>query len=182
MITMRHGLMTVGAVVTAAACADSQVGSGWTTTVDTLPSGALHVVNTPPANGEGLPWQLREELRIGSVDGGDPATFGELKALAVDSAGRMIVLDSQAQEVRVFDKNGRHLATFGGKGGGPGEFENAFGLMQTRDGLLYVPDQRNARMSVVSPDSGFLRSYPLTLLRWGFVWDGVMRQDDHILV
>lgn len=179
---MRHAIKVGVVVLTTAACADSRSGSGWTTIVDTLPNGAVHVVNTPPGSPEAPPWQLEEELQIGSVDGGDPTTFGELKALVVDSAGRIIVLESQAQEVRVFEKNGRHLATFGGKGGGPGEFENAFGIMQTSEGLLYVPDQRNARMSVLSPDSGFLRSYPLTLLQWGFVWDGVMRQDDHILV
>jgi hypothetical protein len=175
---MRHAIKAVGAVLTAAACAESQAGSGWTATVDTLPNGAVHVVNTPPVSDEVPPWQLEEELRIGSVDGEGPTTFGELKALVVDSAGRIVVLESQAQEIRSFDRNGRHLATFGGKGGGPGEFENAFGLMQTSDGLFYVPDQRNARMSVLSPDSGFLRSYPLTLLRYGYVWDGVMRQDN----
>src|SRR5690606_26641798 len=150
--------------------------SGWTIVTDTLPSGALHVVNTPPASGEDAPRMLEEEVRIGSVDGAGPTKFGQIKAIAVESAGRIIVLDSQAQEIRVFDRDGQHLATYGGKGGGPGEFQNAFGLMQTGTGLLYVPDQRNARMSVLSVDRGFLTSYPLRLLRWGFVWDGVMRE------
>lgn len=170
---MRHPLAVIAAGLTAAACADSRAGSGWTSTVDTLPNGTVHVVNMPPPSDDSPPWRLEEELRIGSVDGGGPTTFGELKALVVDFAGRIIVLESQAQEVRIFGRDGRHLATFGGKGGGPGEFENALGLMQTSDGLLYVPDQRNARKSVLSADSGFLRSYPLTLLRWGYVWDGV---------
>ena len=178
---MRSVLSVAAAALTATACADAQAGSGWTTIVDTLPSGTVHVVNTPPAN-EAPSWQLHEELRIGSVDGEGPTTFGEIKALVVDSTGRIIVLESQAQEVRVFEADGQHFATYGGKGGGPGEFESAFGLMQATNGLLYVPDQRNARMSVLSVDSGFLRSYPLTLLRWGYIWDGVMRHDDHILV
>ena len=178
---MRTALSLAAAALIATACADAQAGSGWTTIVDTLPSGTIHVVNTPPSN-EAPPWQLHEELRIGSVDEEGPATFGEIKALVVDSTGRIIVLESQAQEVRVFEADGQHVATYGGKGGGPGEFASAFGLMQASNELLYVPDQRNARMSVLSADSGFLRSYPLTLLRWGYVWDGVMRQDDHIIV
>ena len=178
---MRSALLVAAASLTATACGDAQTGSGWTTIVDTLPSGTVHVVNTPPSN-EAPPWQLHEELRIGSVDEDGPASFGEIKALVVDSTRRIIVLESQAQEIRVFEADGQHFATYGGKGGGPGEFESAFGLMQASNGLLYVPDQRNARMSVLSADSGFLRSYPLTLLRWGYVWDGVMRQDDHILV
>ena len=49
----------------------------------------------PCSSGESAPWRLEEELRIGSVDGGGPTTFGELKALVVDSTCRIIVLESR---------------------------------------------------------------------------------------
>ena len=165
-----------------AGCGDDASRAGWTTTVNSTPSGIRHVVNQPPASDDAPPWTLEENLRIGEIDGGGPATFGQLKALVVDSLGRVIVLESQAQEIRVFAADGSHIATYGGKGGGPGEFQNALGIMQTRSGLLYVPDQRNRRISVLSVDSGFVTSYPLNLYRYGFVWNGVMTADDRILV
>lgn len=165
-----------------AACGEAGADSGWTTTVDTLPGGIRHVVNAPPAAGAGPTPLLEEELRIGTVEGAGPESFGQLKALVVDDDGRMIVLDAQPQEIRVFAPDGAHVATYGGRGGGPGEFENALGIMQGPEGRLWVPDQRNARMSVMDADSGFITSYPLTLYRWGFVWNGVMRDDGHIIV
>jgi hypothetical protein len=54
--------------------------------------------------------------------------------------------------------------------------------MLSSDGHLYVPDQRNARMSVVHPEHGFVTSHPLRLYMFGYVWDGLMRADDHIVV
>ena len=169
-------------LVITAGCRDDASRGGWTTTVDSTPSGIRHVVNTPPESDSTPIWTLEENLRIGDVDGGGPATFGQIKALIVDSAGRIIILESQAQEVRVFGADGGHLSTYGGKGGGPGEFQNALGIMQTRSGLLYVPDEQNARMSVLSVDSGFVTSYPLNLYSYGFVWNGTMTADDRILV
>lgn len=165
-----------------AGCAGADASTGWTFTADTLPSGAVSVTNTPSATAAATDWTLEENLRIGSVDGGGPDTFGELKALLVESDGRIVVLESQAQQVRVFDEAGAHLATWGGRGEGPGELSNALGIMRASNGLLYVPDQRNARMTIMSVDSGVIRTVPFRLYRWGYVWNGVMRGDDHILV
>src|SRR5829696_7209709 len=97
--------------IMAIGCGDDPSRAGWTTTVDSTPSGIRHVVNVPPASAEAPLWALEEELRIGDIDGAGPATFGELKALVVDSAGRIIVLESQAQEIRVFGADGSHITT-----------------------------------------------------------------------
>lgn len=154
----------------------------WTTAVDTLPGGTVVVTHSPAAEEAGPSWVLEEELRIGSEDDAGPTVFAQIKGVAVTGDGRIVTLESQAQEIRIFSADGAHLATYGRRGGGPGELQNALGLMQTSTGLIYVPDQRNARMQVLHPDSGFLRSYPLGLYSWGFVWNGAVRGDDHILV
>lgn len=83
------------------ACAGAQKeGGGWTTTVDTLPNGAVHVVNTPPSAGGSPQWTLQEELRIGSERAGSPDLFGQVKDLEVTADGRMAVLETQAKEIR----------------------------------------------------------------------------------
>lgn len=149
-------------------------GNGWTTVRDTLPGGAVRVVHTPPASGPGVTWRLEEEVRIGAIEGGGPESFGEVRGIAVDGAGRIAVLDAQAREVRVFGPEGEHLRTFGGQGGGPGELEGPFGLAWAPDGLLRVADVRNARMSLFDPVEGFVRSHPVRFWRWGYIWDGVV--------
>jgi len=154
-------------------CNGSGPAASWEFSADTLPSGAIHAVNAP-ALGVGPGWILREDLRVGTLDGDGPASFGGLRGLAVLGDGRFAVLDALAQEVRVFGREGDHIATYGGKGGGPGEFEAPFGLMHHPDGTLWIPDHRNARMSVFDPDRGFQRSYRLLVLRRGFIWGGAM--------
>ena len=81
----------------------------------------------------------------------------------------------------MFDSQGRHLATHGGTGQGPGEMEGAFGLMLAPDGTLWVPDYRNARMSVYDPEAGFLDSHELEVVIRAAVWRGIMTADGRIL-
>lgn len=164
------------------ACERGEADGGWGVSVDTLPSGAVRVVNTPPAEGIQPRWLIEEELRIGSADAEGPELFGQLKGLAVTRDGRVAVLDAMAREVRIFGPDGGHLATYGGQGGGPGEFEAPWGLMRGADDRLWVPDHRSNRMSVFDPDDGFVTSYPMTVLRYGFVFDGAMLEDGRILV
>jgi hypothetical protein len=162
------------------ACDTQDPGSGWTTTMDTLPTGTVHVVNTPPMAEVGPTWVLEEELRIGSLDQEGPSNFATIKGLVVTADGRIAILDSQAQELRVFGPSGEHLNTFGGRGAGPGELEGAWGLMLSPSGKLWVPDTRNARMSVFDPDQGFEEGFPLHVLRYGWVWSGAMSLDGRI--
>lgn len=164
----------------AVACGEPDV-SDWEVSRDTLPGGATRVVNTPPAAGVEPRWRIEEELRIGTMDEGGPAQFGQIKGLAVTSDDHIAVLETQAQEVRVFGPDGAHHATFGGKGAGPGELGGAWGLMRDGDDRLWVPDHRNDRMSVYDPAGGFVTSYRMPVLSYGFVWDGGMLDDGRIV-
>jgi len=155
--------------------------AGWRFESTTLPNGTVHAINIAPADGGEPTFTLVEELRIGSVDEAGPTSFGQIKGLAVAGDGRIAGFDAQAQELRIFDPAGAHLATFGGRGDGPGEMESGYGLMQAHDGTLWVPDYGNARMSVFDFDEGFLRSYPLIVLSFGLIWDGAMAEDGTIL-
>lgn len=147
---------------------------GWAISLDTLPSGAVRVVNAPPAGGVEPTWVVEEELRIGTLDGAGPESFGQIKGLAVDDQGRIIVLDAQAQEVRVFGADGRHLRTLGRKGEGPGEFADANGIMLAPDGRLWVVDPRLARMSVFDVEQGFQASHRWDRRSFGFIWNGAV--------
>ena len=125
-------LMVTG---TLCACGTEQPRPEWETSVDTLTGGTIRVVHHPsPAMA--TEWSLEEILRVGTIDGDGPASFSRIDGLVVLDDERFAVLDAITQEVRVFAPDGTHVVTHGRKGGGPGEFEAAFGLMRDSRGLL----------------------------------------------
>jgi hypothetical protein len=158
-------------------CGEAPGATGWTVETDTLPGGTVRVVNHPPPAEVGPDWTLEEELRIGAVEGEGPATFGEVKGLAVTDDGCIAVLDAQAREVRVFAPDGAHLITYGRQGEGPGELQAGYGLMLGPEGRLWVPDNRLDRMTVFDPDSGYVDSWDFTILRYGYIWGGKMTDE-----
>ena len=120
----------------------------WGGTVDTLPGGTLHVFN--PETGvwdSASTWRIEEELRIGSLDGDGPDVLGQVRAVLVDGAGRIYALETQAQEIRVFDHDGSHVRTFGRRGSGPGEIRNGAGMAWDTMGRLWISDPQNGRLS-----------------------------------
>jgi hypothetical protein len=117
--------------------------------VDTLPSGHVVVTNTArPLWPEGSEWQVVEEFRIGSVAGDGPEVFGRIVSFEVDPAGRIWVLESQSQQLRVFDAAGAFVRTIGRSGGGPGEFSQPVRVEAGPDGHIWVMDPSNNRLSV----------------------------------
>ena len=171
---MRHRGIVLVAAAAVVACSEAGAESGWTAVTDTLPGGALRVVNTPGASGADAAWRLEPALRIGSVDEPGPTQFGAIKGIAVLPDGRIAVLDAMANEVRIFGADGAHRATYGREGEGPGEFRGPYGLMLAPDGRLLVPDHSNDRMNVIDPDAGFITSHPFTVLSYGYTWSGAM--------
>jgi len=56
-----------------------------------------------------------------------------------------------------FDKTGRFITSWGGKGKGPGQFEVAHGLALDAKGLLWVTDRENQRIQVFDTSGTFVR-------------------------
>lgn len=166
----------VGSVLGWLVVAACDTGGGeWAGTVDTLPSGVIEVRN--PATGlwtDPVPWRLIEDLRIGSVEGGGPTTFGLVNAIAVDGWGRIFVLDRQAQEIRVFEADGAYVRTIGRPGGGPGEFRQAYGMFVDSLERLWVVDSRNPQYSVFDSSGTYLSGYRREVTRYGFMWEGAL--------
>jgi hypothetical protein len=161
--------------VLVAACGSDARDAGWVAEADTV-GGVVRVVNTPPPAGTSPSLVAVEELRIGTVEGGGPMSFGVIRSVAVLPDGRIAVADGQAEEVRLFARDGQHLRTFGGAGAGPGELDGMQGVHTDHEGMLRVAEQENARLSVFHPDSGYVASYPLHLFSFSFrgPWNAVI--------
>lgn len=131
----------------------------------------------PAPSGETPALVVVEELRIGSVDGPLEEQFGDIWGVLADEAGSIYVFDIQAQEVRVFDPEGRFSHTIGAPGEGPGETTRGAGISLAPDGRLWVWEGPDA-FHVFERDGTFverhLRPIRGRLLPWsgGFGPDG----------
>ena len=56
-----------------------------------------------------------------------------------------------------FDRTGRFIKSWGGKGAGPGQFQVAHGIDIDAKGLLWVADRENQRVQVFDQDGTFIR-------------------------
>jgi sugar lactone lactonase YvrE len=71
-----------------------------------------------------------------------------------------------------FDKTGKFLKTWGGKGTGPGEFDVAHGLQIDSKGLLWVTDRENQRIQIFDQDGKYLREVKFAGLPCGLDFSG----------
>jgi hypothetical protein len=97
--------------------------------------------------------RLVEELRIGKLDGPPEEMFGQVLDVAPDGHGGVYLFDGQVPALRHFDSTGRHVALLGGKGAGPGEYQDAsLGLDVRPDGRVFLRDPRNGRINIYTAD------------------------------
>ena len=85
-------------------------------------AGVRIVENARPPDGSRLDWRLGPEplVSIGQLDGEEPYLFERVFGATMLTDGRIVIGDDGPKELRVFDRGGNHLETWGGAGGGPG--------------------------------------------------------------
>jgi hypothetical protein len=108
-------------------------------------------------------WQLGGEPRfsLGATDAAPAYQFHRLVGAAVLSDARIVVADAGSQEVRWFDAEGRHVATAGGRGEGPGEFTGIAALAVMPGDSIVVYDDGLRRLSFFAADARFVSAAPL---------------------
>ncbi|MDE2753321.1 MAG: hypothetical protein OXI83_12155 [Gemmatimonadota bacterium] len=91
-------------------------------------AGIRIVENAEPPEGSRLEWTVGPEpsVNIGIAEGAEPyMLYGARDATRLND-GRIVVANAGTNELRVFDATGVHLATWGGRGEGPGEFRSLY--------------------------------------------------------
>ncbi|UYV60480.1 nhl-1 [Cordylochernes scorpioides] len=91
--------------------------------------------------------------------GSRPGQLDHPHYVAVSSANRVLVTDSDNHRVQIFDVNGRSLATFGSEGSGEGQFKFPAGVAVDEQGFIAVGDSGNNRVQLFHPDGTFLRAF-----------------------
>jgi len=107
----------------------------------------------PGAWGKSPKVALEPVRTLGDVETADEnLAFYMPSAIAVDGGGNLYVLDTGNHRVQKFGPDGKHLATLGRQGQGPGEFYFPAWLDIDPQGFLYVSDPNNQRIQVLTPD------------------------------
>jgi len=89
----------------------------------------------------------------------DSAIFLDRDAVAILTRTGIAVTD--IHRVLIFDSTGHLLVTRGQNGAGPGEYENVQAICQSTGDTLVVVDAGQSRVSILTPDGRFVRSFNL---------------------
>jgi len=148
--------------------------------VDTVAGNRVRVTNSGQTRWTSeTAWRLEEDLRLGAAATGGPEAeqFGDIGSIAVDSEGRIYILDALNQEIRVFDATGRYAHNIGGEGEGPGEFTFASEINVGPAEDVWVIDDGMSRYSVFALDGTLLETYPRRIIGRYSAFKGAVLDD-----
>jgi DNA-binding beta-propeller fold protein YncE len=89
--------------------------------------------------------------------------FNQPNDVAIAPGGDVFVVQGHTPGTRgdarvlKFDKTGKFIKSWGGKGKGPGQFDVAHGIAIDAKGLLWVMDRENQRIQLFDQDGTFVR-------------------------
>ncbi len=97
-------------------------------------------------------------VSIGGADASGPTQFFRVQGVYVDEGDRLWVADGQSGELRIFEADGTHWKTRGGRGEGPGEFVQIRLLGATAADSVLLGDSGADRITVFDPEGEFVRT------------------------
>jgi hypothetical protein len=122
------------------------------------------IVENLVAEPEGIPrWSIDTVPRLSiGVDSGDAAyELARIGSVYRLENGMILVLQGpgeSAYEFRFFDSTGTHIATYGRRGDGPGDFRSINFAASVGGDTVIAVDYPNSRINWVSATAGYLRS------------------------
>ncbi len=122
-------------------------------------AGVEIVTNTAPLWKVGAGWTIGSEpsLEIGALFGEEEYLFGGIQDVRRIGTGQIVVAESQAEELRVYESDGAFLHRVGREGGGPGEFTSLSRIDAYPGDSIFAVDSRKRTLSLFLPDGRFAR-------------------------
>ncbi len=160
-------LLAAACVLTAPACHGGEPA----TTYAQRDSAGIRIVEVRSVP-ESPSLRLRAEpvLSIGAESGEPAETFDRIQGVVRLPDGTVYVADMGSDEIRSFSARGAHLATFGGRGEGPGEFSSLGGLVRMAgDSIAGFDRFVRMRLNVFDRDGRFGHTVTLPTLGDGYV-------------
>jgi hypothetical protein len=147
------------ALSAAAACA-GETGSGSVSPVTRDSAGVTLVENAAAVCApDALRIDSIPSLSIGAIEGEQAELFSSIASVSVRRDGSILVAESQSDEIRVFDAEGRFLFAAGGPGEGPGEFTDLYGTWTYRGDSIVANDRWSREVEIFDPAGNPVRSF-----------------------
>lgn len=141
------GLLVVG-------CGGDSPGATVNAGIDTV--AGVEQLTYPETPGPQLLWSVDTVLVLGEAMAEPEYQFGmpEAAQLAGDGRGHIYIADSEGARVLEYDPDGRHVATYGREGEGPGELKRPLGVSIGPGDTVWVNDPVNRRVTGYPRDDG----------------------------
>ncbi|UCH83637.1 MAG: 6-bladed beta-propeller [Candidatus Latescibacterota bacterium] len=104
---------------------------------------------------------LQELWQIGGDTDDEDEFFGVISQIQTDQSGNIYLLDSQLNQVKVFDPDGGFVRDIGREGEGPGEFRGPTSMFFTRDGNVAVLQLAPGKIVLLTPEGEPAGEHPL---------------------
>ena len=133
----------------------------------------LDIDGVPIVRTEGGPkyeeplFRLESDLILG-IDEGEPEwqMFSSSPRPLIAPDGRMVLVDIRRFEIYIISQDGQLMCQLGGRGSGPGEFENILDVFWAEEGKeFWLTDQRNSRITRFSIDGVLLGNINYSAIR-----------------
>lgn len=148
--------LNIGLVFLVIFCLSGQLQTQKVKTID-----GVQVIENPekPKLPKGIPTKLilDEDFKIGDSEV-EEEMIAQVTFFVVDENETIYALDWKANNIKVFDKNGKFVRTIGKQGQGPGEINFPSGLLITPENELLVEDAGNRRLAYFTLEGEFLRN------------------------
>lgn len=106
---------------------------------------------------------IENNLVLGKEYGDESEMFSYIRDITIDERDSIYVMDSMELIIKVFNRDGKFIRTFGREGQGPGEFQSLDGICWSKlDNFIYIADRLNHRINWFSTEGEFLGSINTT--------------------
>lgn len=109
----------------------------------------IHNKNIP--NAPDFSMKLTKLFEVQSISEDSLKEFKEIRDVELAENGNMFILDNKLKHILKYDNKGNFQTKFGGKGSGPGEFENVFSILAEND-TLFMADVNSKKVIKYSLD------------------------------
>jgi len=106
---------------------------------------------------------LKEDLVIGLTGESENELFAQLQSVDIDDRENIWTLDRKDIKIRIFDKNGKPLITFGKQGQGPNELQTPFRMLIKRDGTAAIMD--TGKLAYYAIDGTCVKEFSMARIR-----------------
>ena len=154
-----------GTLIAALACDRSKSASADALVV--RDSAGISIVENGRADVADVPWWSVDtvpSLAIGALSGDPAVEFAAIGSVGQLPNGMIVVVDGRGEaafEFRFFDSTGKHIATHGRRGEGPGEYHWVSFFGSAGGDTVIAVDFPNRRLNWLSASKGYLRSIRL---------------------